>query len=74
MYCYVDEDDAVLSEYDTLVVNAGAHRRTGGIDAYGDMMEVASNTLTTSMKRLHGDNAILIVRNTVPGHGNAYSR
>ncbi|CAM9751170.1 unnamed protein product [Pylaiella littoralis] len=72
--CVVFADDAILSEFDTLVVNAGAHRRVGGIDAYGDMMKNASEVLTASMKRLHGNDAIMIVRNTVPGHGDGHSR
>lgn len=33
-------------------------------------MKKSSAILTASMKRLHGDEAILVVRNTVPGHGN----
>ncbi|CAN0436265.1 unnamed protein product, partial [Ectocarpus fasciculatus] len=32
-------------------------------------LETASEELTASMKRLHGDDALLIVRNTPPGHG-----
>lgn len=63
-------DDSVLGKYDTLVVNSGAHRRTGGIEAYGEMMKISSAILTASMDRLHGHDAILVVRNTVPGHGN----
>ncbi|CAB1104360.1 unnamed protein product [Ectocarpus sp. CCAP 1310/34] len=67
-------DDATLIQFDTLVVNAGAHRRSGGLEAYGSMMKNASEILTSSMRRLHGDNAILVVRNTVPGHGESYER
>lgn len=67
-------DDSILGAYDTLVVNAGAHRRRGGIKAYGEMMRNASTSLAASMERLHGDEAIMIVRNTVPGHGKSYER
>eukprot|EP00903_Cladosiphon_okamuranus_P016384 g15109.t1 len=67
--CMVFANDSVLGEYDTLVVNAGAHIRTGGIEAYGEMMANSSAILAASMDRLHGNNAILVVRNTVPGHG-----
>ncbi|CAN0336237.1 unnamed protein product, partial [Ectocarpus sp. 12 AP-2014] len=72
--CVVFADDATLIQFDTLVVNAGAHRRSGGLEAYGSMMMNASESLTSSMRRLHGDNAILVVRNTVPGHGESYDR
>ncbi|CAN0404931.1 unnamed protein product [Ectocarpus fasciculatus] len=67
-------NDATLSQYDTLVVNSGAHRRSGAMKAYGSMMKNASESLTSSMRRLHGDNAILVVRNTVPGHGKSFDR
>ena len=60
--------ESIFKDTDTLVVNSGAHKRTGGWDAYGDAMKVSSVSLTALMKRLHGDNAILVVRNTVPGH------
>ncbi|CAB1096144.1 unnamed protein product [Ectocarpus sp. CCAP 1310/34] len=66
--------DATLTQFDTLVVNSGAHLRSGGLEAYGSMMKNASESLTTSMRRLHGDNAILVVRNTVPGHGESFDR
>ncbi|CAM9583244.1 unnamed protein product [Ectocarpus sp. 12 AP-2014] len=72
--CVVFADDATLSQFDTLVVNAGAHRRSGGLEAYGSMMKNASENLTSTMRRLHGDDAILVVRNTVPGHGHSYDR
>ncbi|CAM9571411.1 unnamed protein product [Ectocarpus sp. 8 AP-2014] len=67
-------NDATLSQFDTLVVNAGAHLRSGELEAYGSMMKSASESLTSSMRRLHGDNAILVVRNTVPGHGESFDR
>ncbi|CAN0163866.1 unnamed protein product, partial [Hapterophycus canaliculatus] len=63
-------DDATLEQYDTLVINSGAHVVRGGMAAYADMMSQASSTLTASMRRLHGDEAILVVRNTPPGHWN----
>ncbi|CAM9986379.1 unnamed protein product, partial [Hapterophycus canaliculatus] len=67
-------DDSTLSQFDTLIVNAGAHKRSGGLPAYGAMMKAASERLTSSMKRLHGENVVLVVRNTVPGHGSSYDR
>lgn len=67
-------DDATLSQFDTLVVNAGAHLRSGALEAYGSMMKSASESLTSAMRRLHGDNAILVVRNIVPGHGQSFDR
>lgn len=63
-------DDATLEDYDTLVVNSGAHILRGGMDAYADMMSNASSALTASMRRLHGYDALLVVRNTTPGHWN----
>ncbi|CAN0425103.1 unnamed protein product [Ectocarpus sp. 12 AP-2014] len=65
--CEVFADDDTLEEYDTLIVNSGAHPRS--LDEYGEAMETASKEITASMKRLHGDDALLIVRNTPPGHG-----
>lgn len=62
--------DSVLAEYDTLVVNSGAHVLEGGMSAYESRMSMAAATLTESMTRLHGDDAILVVRNTSPGHWN----
>eukprot|EP00904_Undaria_pinnatifida_P008330 jgi/Undpi1/4627/HiC_scaffold_18.g07981.m1 len=56
--------EPVLKDTDTLVVNSDAHKRTGGWDAYRDAMKASS----VSLKRLQGDNAISVVRNTVPGH------
>ncbi|CAN0128968.1 unnamed protein product [Ectocarpus fasciculatus] len=67
-------NDATLSQYDTLLVNAGAHRELGGVEGYGSIIKTASEFLTASMRRLHGDNAILMVRNTVPGHGESFDR
>lgn len=66
--CIVFASDAVLSQFDTLVVNSGAHPRHGGAGEYGKAMRDASQKVTASMERLHGDKATLIVRNTVPGH------
>ncbi len=63
-------DDSVLSEFDTLVVNSGAHILRRGMRAYESRMSDASASLTESMRRLHGDDAILVVRNTSPGHWN----
>lgn len=65
--CVVFASDEVLRESDTLVVNSGAHVRP--IDEeYRPAMEAASKALTASMKRIHGEDAIMIVRNTPPGH------
>lgn len=64
--CRVFADDRTLVEFDTLVVNSGAHPRPG--KEYGAAMNVTSEALSASMKRLHGDDAILVARNTVPGH------
>lgn len=66
--CTVFAKDSLLSEFDTLVVNSGAHQMTGGLEAFRTMMGISSEELTASMKRLHGDDAILVVRNTTPGH------
>lgn len=62
--------DPVLEEYDTLVVNSGAHVVEGGMSAYESSMSEAAASLTESMRRLHGDDAVLVVRNTSPGHWN----
>lgn len=65
--CTIFADDGTLKNFDTLVVNSGAHTRPSG--EYGPAMEEASKVLAASMKRLHGeDNTILVVRNTSPGH------
>ncbi|CAM9165023.1 unnamed protein product [Hapterophycus canaliculatus] len=37
-------------------------------------MKAASASLEASMRRLHGENAILVVRNTPPGHGHCAER
>ena len=66
--CVPFATDEILAEFDTLVVNAGAHRMVGGIEAYRSQMKNSSEDLSASMRRLHGDDAILVVRNTVPGH------
>lgn len=59
--------DEILREFDTLVVNSGAHPRPAA--QFGQQMDAAAEVLTSSMNRLHGkNNAILVVRNTVPGH------
>ncbi|CAB1111938.1 unnamed protein product [Ectocarpus sp. CCAP 1310/34] len=65
--CRIFATDATLREFDTLVVNSGAHPRPAA--EFGREMEASAKALTSSMKRLHGeDKAILVVRNTVPGH------
>jgi len=71
-----DDDDArcqnvatddTLREFDTLVVNSGAMPRPAL--EYGRQMEAAAEALASAMYRLHGkDRAILVVRNTPPGH------
>lgn len=72
--CRVFASDPVLRQYDTLVVNSGAHTRRGGPEEYGETMRNASRKLTSSMRRLHGEDAILVVRNTVPGHPDCVER
>lgn len=69
-FCLTFANDTVLADFDTLVVNSGAHRPEGGLRGYAEMMAAASTSLEASMKRLHGEDAILVVRNTPPGHGN----
>jgi len=69
-FCLTFANDTVLADFDTLVVNSGAHRPKGGLPGYAEMMAAASTSLEASMKRLHGEDAILVVRNTSPGHGN----
>lgn len=65
--CRLFGTDATLRDFDTLVVNSGAHPRPAA--QYGRQMDAAAEALTRSMNRLHGkDKAILVVRNTVPGH------
>lgn len=71
--CTVFATDSVLEQFDTLVVNAGAHRMAGGMGAFREMMVAAGTNLTTSMERLH-DNAVKVVRNTVPGHWECHTR
>lgn len=70
--CEVFADDETLKGYDTVIINSGAHPRS--LDEYRETMETARNELTASMKRLHGDDALLIVRNTPPGHGGCTER
>ena len=67
-------DDSTLGDYDTLVVNSGLHRAGGGLEEYAEMMTNASTFLAASMERLHGEKAVLVARNTVPGHGASYDR
>lgn len=67
-HCVPFATDEILENFDTLVVNAGSHNMRGGIDAYRSQMKNASEDLSASMRRLHGDDAVLVVRNTVPGH------
>lgn len=64
--CVVFAKHSTLENFDTLVVNSGAHPRPG--EEYGPAMRVASESLAVTMKLLHGDDAVLIARNTVPGH------
>lgn len=71
--CTVFATDSVLEQFDTLVVNAGAHSLAGGMSAFREMMMAAGADLTSSMDRLH-DNAVTVVRNTVPGHWECHDR
>eukprot|EP00903_Cladosiphon_okamuranus_P011478 g10810.t1 len=64
--CLAFADDGTLGQFDTVVVNSGAHPRPR--EEYRLAMETASETIGAAMKRLHGDRAVLVVRNTVPGH------
>lgn len=64
--CNVFASNSTLENFDTLVVNSGAHVRP--MEVYSSAMKTASAFLSASMKALHGDDAILVVRNTVPGH------
>lgn len=66
--CVIFARDSILRRYDTVVVNAGAHPTRGGVSEYEQMMTSASEALTSSLKRLHGDNGIFVVRNSLPGH------
>lgn len=72
--CIVFATDAILGQFDTLIVNSGAHAMRGGMSEYQQRMTTSSASLTASMKRLHGDNAILMVRNTVPGQWECQQR
>lgn len=72
--CMVFADDATLKSFDVLIVNAGAHTRKGGMEEYGEAMRKAALVLTESMRRWHGQNATLVVRNTVPGHWDCDAR
>ncbi|CAM9638025.1 unnamed protein product [Ascophyllum nodosum] len=64
--CTIFADDETLGGFDTLVVNSGAHVRPP--EKYGPAIEAASKAITASMRRLHGDDAILVARNTATGH------
>lgn len=65
--CRIFATDETLAEFDTLVVNSGAHPRPA--PEFGRQMDAAAETLTESMNRLHGKGkAVLVVRNTTPGH------
>ncbi|CAM9357325.1 unnamed protein product [Scytosiphon promiscuus] len=66
--CFVFADDSILEASDVVVVNSGAHLTPGGMHSYEEKMKAVSARLTSSMERLHGDNATLVVRNTSPGH------
>lgn len=72
--CRIFAKDSILEQFDTVVVNAGAHVLKGGILEYERMMTSASKALTSSLKRLHGDNGIFVVRNTLPGHWECNAR
>lgn len=70
--CELFADDNTLKMFDILVVNSGAHWKI--TEDYGPAMKAASNSLASSMKRLHRSEATLIVRNTTPGHWNCTER
>lgn len=71
--CRLFGTDDTLRDFDTLVVNSGAHPRPAA--QYGRQMDAAAEALTSSMNRLHGKGkAILVVRNTVPGHWGCMKR
>lgn len=66
--CVVFAKDSVLERFDTVVVNAGVHPMAGGVSEYERRMTTASEALNSSLKRLHGDSGIFVVRNSLPGH------
>lgn len=70
--CHVFTEDATLEQFDTLVVNSGAHWRTD--QEFAPAMSTAAEVLSSSMKRIHGGDAVFVVRNTVPGHWNCTAR
>lgn len=70
--CAIFASDETLGEVDILVVNSGAHMTAESV--YGPAMRAVSESLTASMTRLHGNESILIARNTVPGHWNCTER
>lgn len=70
--CVVFADDGTLRKFDTLVVNSGAHLR--GPAEYKKAMLRMSGDVAATMRRLHGDGAFLVFRNTVPGHWDCTSR
>lgn len=72
--CIAFAQDPILRRFDTLVVNSGTHPTAGGIDAYREKMNATSAVLTASMTRFHGENAILVIRNTSPGHSECLKR
>lgn len=65
-------NERALSEADVLVVNSGAHKREE--HWYRLEMMAASKSLASSMRRLHGNDTVLIARNTVPGHSGCNER
>lgn len=65
-FCNAFTDDGILKQFDTLVVNSGAHFRNS-TDYVSGMLEI-NEVVAKSMKRLHGDAAFMVFRNTVPGH------
>lgn len=70
--CKVFANNDTLTRYDTIVVNSGAHLRA--IDEYVPEMLKSSSIVAERMRRLHGEDALLVFRNTIPGHPNCTSR
>eukprot|EP00903_Cladosiphon_okamuranus_P013819 g12861.t1 len=71
--CRIFAFDEILGEFDTLVVNTGAHPREA--PEFARQTEAAAEMLTEKMHRLHGkDKAVLVVRNTSPGHWDCTQR
>ena len=66
-FCNIFADDETLESFDTLVVNSGAHAMYD-YDEYEMSMEMSGRILSEKMRRLHGNRAVYIARNTPPGH------